>query len=57
MATQQAPQTQRPNLLNPEFEYVPHTKTDVQATWRRFGWEPPCPRRQQAMRAKLNKMN
>jgi len=27
-------------VTDPEFRYVPWWKTDVQATWRRFGWEP-----------------
>lgn len=28
-------------LLNPAFKWNPAVATDVQATWRRFGWVPP----------------
>ncbi len=27
-------------LTSPRFNYVPQAKTDVTATWRRFGWLP-----------------
>lgn len=27
-------------LTNPQFPYVPAARTDVQATWRKFGWTP-----------------
>ena len=27
-------------LLDPEFHYVPATRTDIRATWRRFGFRP-----------------
>lgn len=30
-----------PSLLDPKFKYIPHAATDVQATWKRFGWTPP----------------
>lgn len=43
-------------LVDPDFEYRNHTQTDVQATWRRFGWRPTDPRQQAAVRAKLNRM-
>ena len=29
-------------VTSPAFKYVPWWRTDVQATWRRFGWVPPC---------------
>lgn len=28
-------------LLDPAFKYVSSAATDVQATWRKFGWTPP----------------
>jgi hypothetical protein len=28
-------------LTDPRFQYVPAAATDVQQTWRRFGWTPP----------------
>jgi hypothetical protein len=27
-------------MLDPEFHYVPATRTDIRATWRRFGFRP-----------------
>ena len=27
-------------ILDPAFKYTPANRTDVQATWRRFGWRP-----------------
>ena len=27
-------------ILDPKFKYVPAAATDIQATWRRFGWRP-----------------
>ena len=34
-------QTARPaSLLDPSFVYVPSNKTDVRATWARFGFKP-----------------
>ena len=30
----------RASLLNPAFKYTPANRTDVQSTWRRFGWRP-----------------
>jgi len=29
-----------PSLLNPQWQYTPANKTDVQRTWARFGWKP-----------------
>lgn len=31
--------TQR--VTDPDFKYVPQAKTNVQETWKRFGWVPP----------------
>ena len=28
-------------LSDPRFNYKPAAATDVQATWKRFGWVPP----------------
>lgn len=28
-------------LLDPAFKYIGSAATNVQATWRRFGWVPP----------------
>lgn len=28
------------SLLDPSFKYVPAAATDVQQTWRRYGWTP-----------------
>ena len=27
-------------LLDPTFKYVPASQTNVQETWKRFGWKP-----------------
>lgn len=32
--------TVRPSILNKEFKYHCAADTDVQRTWRRFGWTP-----------------
>lgn len=29
-----------PRLTDPKFQYIPAIETDVQATWRRYGWRP-----------------
>ena len=31
---------QRAQLLNPNWKYTPSDQTDVQRTWRKFGWLP-----------------
>jgi len=28
------------SLLNASFKYVPAAATDIQTTWRKFGWRP-----------------
>jgi len=30
----------RSKILDPEFKYVPAAATDIQVTWRKFGWRP-----------------
>jgi hypothetical protein len=32
-------------ITDPRFQYVPAAATDVQQTWRRFGWAPPSKER------------
>ena len=27
-------------ILDPKFKYVSAAETDIQATWRKFGWRP-----------------
>jgi hypothetical protein len=29
------------SILDPKFRYIPAAATDVQQTWRKFGWSPP----------------
>ena len=36
----------RPSLSDPNFIYVPSNVTNVQNTWKRFGWTPPSEKRQ-----------
>jgi len=36
-----SPTRPRVPLTSPDFEYVPSRATNVAATWRRFGWNPP----------------
>jgi hypothetical protein len=30
-------------LCDPEWQYVPSAQTDVQSTWRKYGWTPTRP--------------
>lgn len=44
-------------LHDSRFQYTHSSKTDVQRTWRRFGWTPPTeayPERFKAIRRELN---
>lgn len=34
--------------------YVPHERTDVQATWRRFGWRPIAESNDQGQKGEAN---
>jgi len=36
----------RPSLSDPNFVYIPANITNVQNTWKRFGWTPPSEKRQ-----------
>ena len=40
--------TQTPTvpLTNPAFPYIPAARTDVQRTWRKFGWTPPSEKKE-----------
>jgi len=29
------------SILDPDFKYYPAAATDVQRTWRKYGWVPP----------------
>lgn len=31
---------EQPNITDADFEWTSPVHTDVQATWRRFGWRP-----------------
>ena len=39
-------------LTDPRFKYTPSLRTNVQDTWRRFGWKPMTEIERQARRAK-----
>ncbi len=30
----------RAPILDPKFKYTPAAATDIQETWRKFGWKP-----------------
>lgn len=34
-----------PNITDPDFVWVEPIKTNVQDTWKRFGWTPPSEKR------------
>lgn len=33
--------TEPKRILDPSFQYTPAAATDVQRTWRKYGWVPP----------------
>lgn len=37
----------QPNITDPAFEWRNSAQTDVQATWRKYGWVAPSERRKQ----------
>ncbi len=45
------------NLTDLEFKWIPGVATDVQATWRRFGWVPPSEQQQYLTKWKRYKGN
>ena len=45
MTDEQMKQESRPNITDPDFRWTGPANTDVQATWRRFGWTPPSERK------------
>jgi len=46
------PKSKKPQgLMNPDFKYRNSANTNVQETWKRFGWNPPSEIKEQAERA------
>jgi len=41
IAHAQRVQQHNASLLNPKWEYVPASKTDIRKTWAKFGFKPP----------------
>lgn len=44
-------------LHDPRFQYIPASKTDVQRTWRKYGWVPPTEANPEHYRQQTKELN